>query len=524
MLEPTDEFAVQLRAFRRRVALLTAERMACWGMAAAGIIALVLVAIGDFGIWYIAPGWLLGLALAGGVIGLIIARIRPASDLAITLAIDRRLSLKERTSTAVALDATHDPEFRALVTADATSHLAAHQPHLVFPRTFARPYQAVPAVWVVVLIVFFLPDIPWLHSAAAREDMQAIKDAGKSLQTQAQELRKQPELSNSEVARQVADNMERLGKDLERRHLSKKDALKKLNKFDEQMADMEQRLAQEQEQEEAAMADEAMKMRTPEEAAAAEKARQQMAAGVPRAKLSPRAQAALRQLEMLQSLSGQLKSGKLSAARQSLRQIAKTLDTRNLTPAQKKALQQMMQRLANASKNMQMAPGSMQMLHGQLSAIKGLLNGKSGMAGKGGKPGGKNGMGMMGNNPGKDGKPGLFGLSGNGSSNQSGQGNGGHSPNGYGGAGGGPGNDNQYTPNGAALDPTADPRLDPDAQAASVDVLGAPGRVGQSHVPYTEVFKDYRNRAETAVDAEMVPPDKRRWVKEYFNSLDPAGH
>ena len=520
MREQDEGFSAQLRGFHRRVDRLRAEQTACWGAAAAGVPALALVIISDFGLIYFPPLFLLAFVAAGALAGVIIARLRPASDLAITLAIDRRLDLKERASTAVALaDAPQgDAEFYDLVRTDAETHLADQQPRLVFPRTFARPHKIVLGVWAVVLLALVLPDLPWLHSPADRADRLAIQEAGKALQAQAAELRKRPELSKSELARQVADNMERLGVVMQKQRLPKKEALKRLNKLEDLLTELEPQLENEAAKQAADLALDALQMRTPKEKAAAQRAMQQLAHGVPLNKLTREEREALRNQQQLSMLHDQLRAGKHADASRTLQQLAQELDTRNLTPEQRKALAQMLQRLQNAGQNLSRLPGNMQQMRMQLYAMKGGMNGK---------PGGKlsNMFALGDGKPGKHGKPGLFGMEGkNGAGNGKGQGHGGHNPAGWGGSGNGPSTDHDYTPNGAALDPQTDPtKEDPEAQAASVDVLGAPGRLGQTHVPYTSVYQTYRNRAEAAVAAQQVPPDKQRWVKDYFSALDPAG-
>lgn len=516
MREQERDFSAQLRGFRRRVDRLLAEQAACWGTAAAGVPALALVIAGDFGLLYLPPLLLPALIILGALIGVVYTRLHPASDLAIALAIDRRLALKERVSTAVALAASEgEQEFCTLVTADAESHLADSPPQRVFPRTFARPHYVVLVIWMVVLVAVIAPDIPWLHSPRDRTDRLAIQEAGQTLQARAAEMRKRPELSNSEVARRVAENMEKLGVAMQRQRLPKKEALRQLNKLDELMSEMEPQLESEAAKQAAETALEALKMRTPREKAAARRALQQLAHGIPLHKLSHEERAALTREQLLNTLHSQLKAGKQADASHTLQQLAGELDAGQLTPEQRKALEQMMQRLENAGNNLRQLPGRMQMLRGQLYALKGQLNGKPGE-----KPGEAFARGD--GKPGKDGKPGSMSMLGSDGSGK-GNGNGGHNPTGWGGSGNGPTGNHDYTPNGAALDPQHDPaKEDPHAQAATIDILGAPGQVGKTRVSYTSVYQTYRNRAEAAVESEQVPPDKRRWVKEYFRALDPA--
>jgi len=55
----------------------------------------------------------------------------------------------------------------------------------------------------------------------------------------------------------------------------------------------------------------------------------------------------------------------------------------------------------------------------------------------------------------------------------------------------------------------------------SIDTHGVPGQSDRTHVPYYEVYTDYRKSAEHAMDSEQIPPGARQRVKDYFEALDP---
>jgi len=93
--------------------------------------------------------------------------------------------------------------------------------------------------------------------------------------------------------------------------------------------------------------------------------------------------------------------------------------------------------------------------------------------------------------------------------------------------GSGPGMVNSAPP-GHPLQPGLTPhgtgsQLDPSERALSIDanLRGAPGATGDSTVPYYDVYPDYAARAETAINADNIPVNERKRVKDYFGALDP---
>ena len=133
---------------------------------------------------------------------------------------------------------------------------------------------------------------------------------------------------------------------------------------------------------------------------------------------------------------------------------------------------------------------------------------------------------------------GQQGMQGRGQGHGQGQGQGnsgrngmpfGQTNGGQGGVGSGPGAVNMQNP-GQPLNPglygtRENTRIDPSKASVSIDtnLRGDPNRHEQSSVPYYDVYPEYRNRAESAVNSDQVPVSEKRRVKEYFGALDPSG-
>jgi hypothetical protein len=61
-----------------------------------------------------------------------------------------------------------------------------------------------------------------------------------------------------------------------------------------------------------------------------------------------------------------------------------------------------------------------------------------------------------------------------------------------------------------------DPSRDPVSEGDFVD-----NPAGEAQVPYSQVYADYANAANEALEGEYVPLGKRGLVRDYFSSLDP---
>ncbi|MHB9024513.1 MAG: 6TM ABC transporter family protein [Armatimonadota bacterium] len=563
MTEPDARFQAIFQPFRRRIQRLLVERGICWGLTAAGLLASLLLLIGLFTSWDITPLGLLLLLLLGAAGGGVAAQFRRRSDLAFALTLERRADLKERVSTAIVLqdDAASDPEFRALVTEDALAHLESLTPKTLFPRTLARSQKTALLAWGIVLLLFVLPTFDWLYPRPVREQRLALREAGKVLQKQAKDLQERPETRNSDVARQVARNMKKLGIDLQKNRISPRRALMKMHKLEEQARKASRDLADAQAKRDNAAtkqaADQARKAlanRSAAEKAAAERAREKLAESGDRKQLTPEERNALSREERLSSLAEHLEAGDLGAAAEDLNQLGEDLESAELSEAERAQLAENLEQLSEALQNssgkqlsaaMKKAAGELQKgtpeghqqaaaalqdvgdpsetpsaaqqmaaAQGQVSqarqCLAGKCSGRQGMAGKAG-----NGNAGQGPQP-KDRINSRSGFNP--------QSNGG--PGGTGPGSGGLGPDQLPHPSGqrrgAGLHSG---QIDPNARqstAYSIDVRGGPDSTTQTNVPYYDVYQDYRRSAEQAVESDQYPPDERRRVKAYFDALDPA--
>lgn len=524
---PDAQFTACLRGYRRRLVRLVDERMICRGLFIAGVLAVVVLLVDLCTTWYVEPWHLLGLLLLGAMTGFITARLRTISDFSVALTLDRHLDLKERVSTAVALNgAEEQADFHALIVADAAAQLMGRTPAHDFPRAFSRQHQLTLAAWALVLLLYFLPDIPWPYAMPVRAERLAMQEAGTRLQEQAQAIRKHPELGKRKEIQRVAQRMQRTGAAMAHHRISKKEALKRMNAMKAELERAEKELAGKEGHSLADQTRQMLRNRSAEERKLADEARRQLANGKSPEQISRTAREALEREQALQALARQLNTGNATAAQQTLAQMQQQLQTQQLTAAQQQALAKALQQMEPGIAQMQAMQGTMQQAQQQTADAKAQL-GNAQLA-QNGNHGQQPGAGQPSEQPGGQ-QPGA-GLPGAGQpGNQPGdqQGNMPGQPGGS--QGRGPGmNNHNYNPTPLTRGTrTVEGRraggmLDTRNPATAIDLRGEPGQTGASRVPYADAYAGYRSRAESAVTTENIPPDERRRVKDYFQALDPA--
>jgi hypothetical protein len=81
-----------------------------------------------------------------------------------------------------------------------------------------------------------------------------------------------------------------------------------------------------------------------------------------------------------------------------------------------------------------------------------------------------------------------------------------------------------YDPRRVGGNPNADEIvLEPDdSDVPVIEGEFAPNPSGEALVPYNEVYGDYRNQANRALESDYVPLGLRDVVRNYFTSLEPG--
>jgi hypothetical protein len=537
-----------LTPLRRRVRILLAEQSALRFGAVAALAAL-LPAIMDKLHWLRADWPILLSGIAGAfIIGWLWGRFRPLADFDIARACETRLSLKERLSSAVCLEisASELPLVAALVE-DASCHLLPLQPELVFPRKFSRPAKHFLGALLLLAAVIILPELSLFHSAGARRERAELRRQGTRLVELSREMAKAPLPADKKALQlQIAHNLKTLGKDLQAGRLDRKQALLKLDKLEEQIAQAEKNILNPSASKSYANA--ALQMQTGQQAL--DKARfaqrADLLAKIADAKSGKGPQLSAEQMKALEKLAENLAAspsqqllemdeslaaliaellakGDTQQALEIMQKLAEKLQDdqtlKQLTPEELKQLAEELKQLAESLKDTDLDALAKELLETAKALERGDLKLCKSCAGKAKKIalglGGKCRAGLR--------------LAGLGASL-------GQCRGGLQGRGVGPGDGQaQYDANASHqvnrgeasripaqhYDTKIPGQIGDSGEAYSVSILGEPDQPGKAKVPYYEVYSDYQKSAESALDREEVPPAYRDKVKDYFTSLKP---
>jgi hypothetical protein len=531
-------FQSSFGAFRQRILRLFTERMICWGVACAAGVGVMLVGADLLTIWYVTPEGLAALALAGGIGGALVARWRRPGDPAIARTIERAAPLQDRVSMAVEVPAQAvEPELGALITEDAAAHLGALSPETLFPRRVTRPLTLALAGWGLVAVLCLVPELVGRLSPEKRQERAAERRAGETLQLVAHKLSTGPTAAKDPQRRVAVRKLKKLGAEMVRHRLPRKEAMKRLNAVRAELAKAQEALPQElSEPERRQLAQELgalLKNRPAAETAAAQQAREALAAGKPITELSQAARDAL-------AREGHLQRATEASAGGNLPQAARELSAAGVSAEELSAFAQTHLSAAELQAAQSGLEATLQQMNGEAAACPtcgdptgacaqaGQCQGGQSQAnaGNSGQTGQPSGAGGQGHQPGAGTQPGnqaggQSGTPGSGQHTAQGTTPGTGGPEGEGPGAGHMGDAHARVPATLRRERTAS-AMD---RGRSLVIMGngprGEGMTTTSAVPYYEVYLEYQKRAEHAFADERIPADDRQRVKAYFDALNP---
>ena len=341
----TERLEQELRPFLKRARLLIAGRAALrGGIVGAGVSAVIAIVSG----WMIelANLWLYaGLILAGVVVGAAWSLRRRPGELLIARIIDDRLGLKDRVGSAVSAEP--DEAMAPALAEDAATHISGSRPRDVLRTRLKREIGILAALCLVTAGFFFAPTVSLLQSKQKRAEVRVIKSQGKKLVAIAKEIRKK-ELPPDErrIARQVARNMERLGRKMETGRVPKKRALIALNKQQEELRQAQRRMAGNITKSPPRVARDlralAAKMESQQRSSTGLRPPSRQSGKGPQVQLPP---------ELLKKLAELMQKGDFQRAMDMIDQLAANLNSQSLSPDELKQLQQALADMAKILQN-----------------------------------------------------------------------------------------------------------------------------------------------------------------------------
>lgn len=509
--------------------------------------------------------------------------LRPRRVLESARHFDRNFGLQERVSTALELiegkiradESLADRQVADAWEAASSIRTENHLPLIVERRDWALVAGLVAVL--AALLLFFTPVAA--VDSEVEQQRAAIEEAEEILKDIIEDVAADPNLreeNRQELLEALEANLETLGDD----EITAEEAFATLSEAESSLKEQAQTLEQELQADQSALAaaSEALQVTTPE-AAEAQTAQQSLEAlmnaleNMSAEELAQAAQALQEAADALQQTSPE--------AAQALQQAAQALQQGNTQEAQQ-ALENAMQQLQQAQQQAQQAQQAAQNLQqnaqnaqqagqqvagqqqqgqqgqqnqqgqqgqqGQQSGQEGQQSGQQGQQGQEGQSGqqgqqaGQEGQqpgGQQGQQPGQQGQAGQEGQE-NMQGQQAGSGSG---------AGDAQGNPNPTSSNGQSGNDSRD--NNPDGQGVGeYDTIYAPRSIegggddeirlqadpddtplqegefsnnpeGQVTVPYNEVFSDYANSVNRALDTDYIPLGLRDVIRDYFTSLDP---
>jgi len=236
-----EALQIQINRMRKRVRVLLVEKYALYGMSCGALVAAVMVLLStrfteliDYWLW--ACTVLIGL-LAGGVIGL----IWRFEDISVAIAADKRTGLKERVSTAYAIQRTelHDVD-KALIQ-DATEHISNYSSRDIFRHRFGRPHLILGISLLLLLIAIVVPQMDAFQSKDRLQEKAALKVEGKNMVKVAKEINR--DAAGKKELRRLAAKLEQLGKKMQTGRMERKTAMLKAQQLSKELQREQDRLA-----------------------------------------------------------------------------------------------------------------------------------------------------------------------------------------------------------------------------------------------------------------------------------------
>lgn len=241
----SNDLRAQVTRLRRRVRLLLIERWSLMGAAAGCVIAAVMVLLSgrydnllNYWLWA-------GVVLFGALVGAAVGLFLRISDLALAAAADRRTGLRERLSTAVALNGISDDttdEFGAAVMSDAVSHVSGLRSRDVFRHRFAMPHAVFGIALIALAATIIIPQLPSVQNEQRRTEVAVMKKEGAKIKKLGEDMEKQTNPDDKEL-RKLAQKLEKLGWKMQTGRMTKKQAMLQTRRLSDAVKQEQDRLA-----------------------------------------------------------------------------------------------------------------------------------------------------------------------------------------------------------------------------------------------------------------------------------------
>lgn len=229
---------IDMTAFRRRIRLLRTWRLGAIGGAVGVAVGIVAIVADRLAVWDVTPRQLVVCLLVGIMAGIVSVAFERYTDAQIARSIDRRARFDDRLSTLFdAADSGGDSHggFIDALRDDASHRMPELSATALYPFRFQRPHALCVGLLAVCAFLYVLFDTPLLLSPLARREASQLKHAAAQVKQIARPVLEQatkPEATSED--KQLARDLKRFSRDLEKGRMSKQEAMIRANQLAEQ--------------------------------------------------------------------------------------------------------------------------------------------------------------------------------------------------------------------------------------------------------------------------------------------------
>lgn len=243
---------VALRRATFRIRFVRFVRFCSVGLSVGGWSGLLLMIGSKLHLWPSAF-WLPWAVLALGVLGgALVALIPPLPLLRVAQLTEQRAQLKERLSSAIALQssAKTTTEFYSALWADAERHVVGLDLRTLYPVRLPRSLLLGSLACLLLIAFTFLPSLPLFWPQQKKAEMAEMRKEGLQIVHLAQQAEREAAKKHLPVTKQVAEELKKLGQKMREGKLDKPHALVAMHKLTQRLAEQQRHQA---EQKKAAM-------------------------------------------------------------------------------------------------------------------------------------------------------------------------------------------------------------------------------------------------------------------------------
>ncbi|HRF58922.1 MAG TPA: YlbF family regulator [Fimbriimonadaceae bacterium] len=222
-------FHVAFKRFRTRVRLVRSWKSMAVGTSVGASAALILAFLDWRNLVLVDPIHLIGVTVAGLVIGGLLGLVRRVEDEDLARSLDRRAGLEDRLATALEHEGDVDG-FGVPLQDDADQRLSKLEPRRVYPVRLTRWHGGAVGLMACAAALFLLGNTPLLLSTEEQAERKELQRAGQAVERVLRPIEK-AKAAMTEAEKATLRDLERFSRELEKGRVTKEAALQKANEL-----------------------------------------------------------------------------------------------------------------------------------------------------------------------------------------------------------------------------------------------------------------------------------------------------